>query len=239
MNLARDALIPIFLLAMFNPYLLAQETPTQITLNNGNSYDFSTGQFGNFTGGDLYLTGLKFWANNQGQRGVISLGDIGEVDLNEVSIPTDGYSRQGVAADSGHTYASLAQEGEEGNFIVFRVDSISGESVTLSFVYLTDVSTSVDDASKHLVPGQHQLHQNYPNPFNPSTNFSFALPKTEFATLKIYNTLGQEVAILVADVLSAGDHNYAWQAGSLPSGVYVFRLQAGDFVENRKMILLQ
>lgn len=113
----------------------APDEPTRITLQDGDSYDFSAGAFGQFTGGDLYLTGLAFWANNVGQRGVIDLGDLGDVDLNDVVIPAEGYTRFGVAAAVGHTYVSLAQEGEEGNVIVFRVDGIEGDGVTLRFVY--------------------------------------------------------------------------------------------------------
>jgi hypothetical protein len=113
--------------------------PIRITLNDGNSYDFfSERTSGMYSGGDFYLSGLKFLANNVGQRGVKGLGDISTIPLGQVDIPKSGYTRFGVPAVVGHTYVSLAQEGEEGGYIVFRVHSISGESVTIDFAYLKE-----------------------------------------------------------------------------------------------------
>ena len=103
------------------------------------SYDFSDGVFGSITGGDLYYdlpSGGLIWANNVGQRGVIDLGDIGTGPLDQVPIPTSGYSRQGIPAVIGHTYVSLAQEGEEGNHIVFRVLDLVNNCVVIDFLYV-------------------------------------------------------------------------------------------------------
>ena len=83
------------------------------------------------------------------------------------------------------------------------------------------------------------LDQNYPNPFNPSTTFSFNLPKTSYATLKVFDLLGKELAILVNRQLSAGKHEYHWNATDLPSGIYFYRLQAGQYTETKKLILLR
>ncbi len=83
------------------------------------------------------------------------------------------------------------------------------------------------------------LHQNYPNPFNPSTTIEFSIPKTEFVTVKIYNLLGQEVETLVAKKLNAGSYKYDWDAGKLASGIYMYRLEAGDFGETKKMVLIK
>lgn len=107
----------------------------RITLNNKDSYDFSEGERGEITGGDFYLLDLKFWANNEGQRGILDLGDIGQIPLNQVDIPSSGYNRFGVSAVEGHTYVSLAQEGEEGNYIIFRINKIEDLSVTIEFFY--------------------------------------------------------------------------------------------------------
>jgi hypothetical protein len=83
------------------------------------------------------------------------------------------------------------------------------------------------------------LHQNYPNPFNPTTTIEFSIPKSEFVTLKVYNILGEEVATLVSEKLTAGKYKYDWDAGRLASGVYLYRIQVGDFVEAKKMILMR
>jgi len=83
------------------------------------------------------------------------------------------------------------------------------------------------------------LLQNYPNPFNPTTNIEFSIPKPEFVTLRIYNILGEEVASLVSERLTAGKYTYDLDAGGLASGVYLYRIQAGEYVNAKKMILLR
>jgi len=88
-------------------------------------------------------------------------------------------------------------------------------------------------------PTRYLLKQNYPNPFNPKTNIEFSIPKTEFVTLKVYSLLGEEVTTLVSERLTAGSYKYDWDAGSLASGVYLYRIQSGNYVQTRKMILLR
>jgi len=89
------------------------------------------------------------------------------------------------------------------------------------------------------IPDQLMLFQNYPNPFNPTTTIEFVLPHTEFVTLKIYNILGQEVATLVSEELTSGKYKYEWNASGLASGVYLYQLEAGNFVEIKKLILIR
>jgi Zn-dependent metalloprotease len=88
------------------------------------------------------------------------------------------------------------------------------------------------------IPKEFALSQNYPNPFNPATTIHFALPKSGRATLKVFDILGKEVTILVSEELSAGYYSVRWQA-SVPSGIYFYRLQAGEFVETKRMVLLK
>ena len=83
------------------------------------------------------------------------------------------------------------------------------------------------------------LDQNYPNPFNPTTVISFQLPKQEHATLKVYNALGKEVAVLMDRTISAGRHIVEFNASLLPSGVYFYKLNAGNLSQIRKMILMK
>jgi hypothetical protein len=89
------------------------------------------------------------------------------------------------------------------------------------------------------LPGKFRLFQNYPNPFNPSTTISYDLPTRSVVALRIFNVLGQEVATLVSGDVEPGKHQVGWDAHRLSSGVYFYRLQAGEFVENKKMILLR
>ncbi|MHB1687442.1 MAG: T9SS type A sorting domain-containing protein [Ignavibacteriaceae bacterium] len=85
----------------------------------------------------------------------------------------------------------------------------------------------------------YQLSQNYPNPFNPSTNISFSIPKESKVVLKVYNMLGQKVATLVNQTMAGGNYRYEFNADNLSSGIYIYRLQAGDFMFTKKMTLLK
>ena len=83
------------------------------------------------------------------------------------------------------------------------------------------------------------LSQNYPNPFNPVTSIQFTVGSKQCVTLKAYDVLGNEVATLVNEEKPAGSYNVYFDGSSLPSGVYFYRLQAGSFIDIKKMILLK
>ncbi|MCX7878803.1 MAG: T9SS type A sorting domain-containing protein [Ignavibacteria bacterium] len=83
------------------------------------------------------------------------------------------------------------------------------------------------------------MKQNYPKPFNPVTNIEFDLPFTNHTRLRIYNSMGQEVATLVNEELPAGSYKYSFNAEKLPSGVYLYKLESGGFVETKKMTLVK
>jgi len=89
------------------------------------------------------------------------------------------------------------------------------------------------------VPKLFRLYQNYPNPFNPSTIISFDIPKEGFASLKIYNAIGQEVAVLVNGNIKAGVYQKTFNADNLPSGVYFYKLTTENFSDVRKMSLIK
>jgi hypothetical protein len=88
-------------------------------------------------------------------------------------------------------------------------------------------------------PVQYVLFQNYPNPFNPSTTIRFGLPQRSPVTLRVFNTLGEQVAQLVNGEMDAGYHELGFDGAGLTSGVYFYRLQAGDVAQTKKLILLQ
>lgn len=89
------------------------------------------------------------------------------------------------------------------------------------------------------IPGEFSLEQNYPNPFNPSTTISFHLPTTAFVSMKIYDGLGKEVAILLAQDFLPGVHRTEWNASAFPSGLYFCRFNAGSFSSVRKLVILK
>jgi hypothetical protein len=89
------------------------------------------------------------------------------------------------------------------------------------------------------VPSAYELSQNYPNPFNPTTNISFSLPKAGQVSLKVYNLIGQEVAELVNEELPSGVYAVPFDAKSLSSGTYVYRLSTPQFSMSKKMTLMK
>ena len=90
-----------------------------------------------------------------------------------------------------------------------------------------------------VIPQNFNLAQNYPNPFNPSTKISWQSPVSSHQTLKVYDVLGNEVATLVDEFRNAGTYEVTFEAAQLSSGIYFYRLQAGDFVQTKKMILIK
>ncbi|GAB4367242.1 MAG: hypothetical protein Kow0042_07740 [Calditrichia bacterium] len=81
--------------------------------------------------------------------------------------------------------------------------------------------------------------QNYPNPFNPVTNIPFSLPEASHVKLEIFNLLGERVTVLLYERKPAGEHNVIFDGSQLSSGVYLYRLRAGEFEQVRKMLLLK
>jgi len=89
------------------------------------------------------------------------------------------------------------------------------------------------------VPRSFNIEQNYPNPFNPTTTIRYSLAEAAFVTLEVYNILGERVVVLAQGPREAGDHQVRFDAAEIPSGIYVYRLQAGAFVQTRKLIVLK
>lgn len=101
----------------------------------------------------------------------------------------------------------------------------------------TKAGTSVEKLDE--IPSGYELSQNFPNPFNPTTNIKFSIPEEGFVTLKIYNTLGQEVANLINEVKSAGTYQVDFNAKNLSSGMYIYTLTSGNYKVSKKMLLMK
>ena len=99
--------------------------------------------------------------------------------------------------------------------------------------------TSVETLPENALPETLHLSQNYPNPFNPNTEIEFTLPTAGQVKLEIFNIMGQRITTLVNRRLEAGHHTVSFDGGKVASGVYLYRLQAGEFVESKKMMLLK
>ena len=105
-----------------------------------------------------------------------------------------------------------------------------------NFVFGSHPITSVENEE---IPTEYALDQNYPNPFNPSTTIKYALRERSLVELKIYDAIGREVIVMVNEEQSAGSYEFEFNATSLPSGTYFYKLQAGEFIETKKMVLMK
>jgi GH35 family endo-1,4-beta-xylanase len=103
---------------------------------------------------------------------------------------------------------------------------------------INGLSRTVSSVSDY-IPSEFGLSQNYPNPFNPTTNIELRIVSSGFVSLRVYDALGREVSTLVNDVRPAGVYTVRWDASSLPSGIYYYRLQTGAFTESKKMVLMK
>ena len=104
--------------------------------------------------------------------------------------------------------------------------------------WLTNGVTGVDEEAVG-IPLEYALSQNYPNPFNPSTRISYSIPQRSHVTLKVFNVLGMEVATLFSGAVDAGKHDVTFDAANFSSGVYFYRLEAGNALITQKMVLMK
>ena len=177
------------------------------------------------------------------QNGVMSVRD--NVQIGAAFVMVSGPSTPLLLADNMEMLYNY--DGTNTRILVWSRDahsftgdflSVSGQVTTLEMATIEGQPVALE-----VLPTEYTLNQNYPNPFNPSTVISFALPTRSDYTLTIYNVSGQEVAHFVG-AAEAGVHEVVWEAGSLASGIYFYRLVADNgpdnrFVANKKMVLLK
>ena len=178
------------------------------------------------------------------------------VPVHNVGQPTFTFSYAATDADNdqlifslktGPAHSSITQSGK---FTWTPTPDQANQSFPVT-VYVSDGSlldsakciltgsflVGVEDIAE--IPKEYTLSQNYPNPFNPTTTIRFALPKSGHVTLAVYNLLGQEVALLSNEDLTAGAYNTKFDAGKLASGIYMYVLHTADYTASRKMILMK
>ena len=126
-------------------------------------------------------------------------------------------------------------------YIAFPVETISDDSVFSSLIKNSfeffDTPVSVSD--EIVTPAKFELKQNYPNPFNPTTSIECVVPSSEYVSLKVYDVLGNEVASLVNENKNAGSYRIDFNASTLSSGVYFYKITAGNYTETKKMMLIK
>jgi hypothetical protein len=128
----------------------------------------------------------------------------------------------------------------DGYFLVSatRVDQNMANG-DIYWLFLPSLSTGVSEDKLSLNPETYSLFQNYPNPFNPSTTIRYALPNRSHVTLSVFNMLGQRVADLFNGEVAGGYHEVQFNATNLASGMYFYKLQAGNFIQTRKLLLVR
>ena len=137
---------------------------------------------------------------------------------------------------------------EDSVAVDLRISSADANGFTTDYVvspafavgnWDTAIATGVKPPGNENVPGQFVLAQNFPNPFNPSTTIRYGLAARSNVTLSVFNILGQEVRVLVNESQEAGSHDVRFDASGLASGVYFYRLKAGDFLAARRLLILR
>lgn len=121
---------------------------------------------------------------------------------------------------------------------IMRMTVLASTAFNLDYVAIT-LLTSDSNQDTSPVPTSYNLFDNYPNPFNPATNIKFNLPKQSFVSLKVFDELGKEISVLIADILRPGTYTYKWSPQDLASGIYFYRIQADTYLETKKMLLLK
>ncbi|MBK7160478.1 MAG: T9SS type A sorting domain-containing protein [Ignavibacteria bacterium] len=138
--------------------------------------------------------------------------------------------------DAGNSW-HLAGWGKNVNRFRFINDTLAYSVGERVYKYST-ISVGINLSSSE-IPSHFNLFQNYPNPFNPVTNLEFGIAKLGFVSLKVFDVLGKEVVTLVNEKLSPGVYESKFDGSSLSSGIYFYKLEAGDFIETKRMILIR
>ena len=168
-----------------------------------------------------------------------------------LSVAAGHLSQQAIVTDDGATtsqaivyYADIIQTGGAGDWTVWynlmkitMYRMVPAGAIPLATPNI--LFKPLDDPGDHMLPTVFSLSQNYPNPFNPLTEIGFTLPVAARAKLEVFNTAGQRVATLVDVALPAGDYSAFWDGSMAASGVYLYRLTAGEYSETKKMVLLK
>jgi len=200
--------------------------------------------------GDTYLTGYFRGEINFG-NGVI-LQPISNNDIFVISYNQDG-NVQWAKAAGGDTYnegSGIVTDNNGSCYVsgivsqngVFDTISVAGEYMNLFLAKLMlDTPVRVENELPDNFPAaeNYSLMQNYPNPFNPVTKISYSIPEASFVTLKVFDVLGNEMATLVNTEKLSGGYTVEFISSGLSSGIYFYKLQAGNFVETKKMLLMK
>ena len=158
-----------------------------------------------------------------------------DIERSPVNDQSSVWNKIGFVAGSGNSNSTKSYSYKDTNVSIgkysYRLKQIDNDG---QFEYSKTIEVDLNS-----IPTEFLLEQNYPNPFNPTTNISYALPCSGLVQIKVFNLLGKEIATLINEEKKAGTYKINWNAANLPSGVYLYRIQAGSFIQTKKMILLK
>ena len=137
---------------------------------------------------------------------------------------------------SGSSYSYMDGNLINGTTYYYKLVDVDINGIENVNDWIVTVTPSVE---ANIIPDNYALHQNYPNPFNATTTINYDLKESGFVSLRVFDLLGREVADLVDDHLDAGSHSISWNPSGLSSGIYLYRIETGDFRAVRKLILLK
>ena len=137
-----------------------------------------------------------------------------------------------------YSYEALTTT-EAPSFILVGVTDDDSSSVQVDELWYNERPAGLGISDEAPIASRYELGQNYPNPFNPTTHIRFNIPETANAKLTVFNVMGEEVATLVNGVMQAGGHTVSWNAASMPTGVYFYQLESGNFSQTKKLLLVK
>jgi len=166
-------------------------------------------------------------------------GFSGIVNGSAIQLPTGNYviNNQTIVIDNNYNVINASQLISGQQVIVWAAVDASSNKTALQIQSKLSSPTSIEESP--VTVDMFVLEQNYPNPFNPSTTISFSIQTDQFVTLKVFNAIGEEMATLINKNLTGGTHNINFNADGLSSGFYIYRLESGNQVQVRKMMLLK
>jgi len=200
-------------------------------INNWLNYSSLTVQSPN--GGEIWVVG---------ETEEITWTDVNVYDV-KIELSADNGSNWSTIAESTPntgTYSWIVEAQDSSDQCLIRITNVDDGLVydASDAVFTIDIVTSVEELQED-IPTEFNLSQNYPNPFNPVTLIKYQVPNTSHVSIKVYDLTGQEVALLVNEVKEVGTYEIKFDASNLASGVYLYRMVAGDFTSARKFNLLK